>query len=740
MATRDTAAATKAKAASANGYDDNGMEGVDIDKIAQEVLTPTKEASGRATGAGAGKGAFNAVKKDAKAALYPIDMNKLPSTRDRMCVLGCLVGVLSSGGTARFPSAKNRSASLEDYMDGDDNDVDVDVDASNENENIKDTTTAAARDANRVPEQPAAGAAQQPAGSAQAQTASSRDGSVWNLFKDDSARQTLMKTTFRNRAVEVNKEMLEMVAELLLLDKSAVEAFVPLLSMSYLKMVNDDNDNGNDANKTNNETTGTKKEEKRKRHAEYLRVRQKAENLRIRHQQEIMQPFLDELSVGSSIANIALLLFRLLLTSVHGYDARVRAAFREMAVQVLAHDAAHMQMQMQMAAAGNENQSQLTGVPKKKDYQTALLKFEDLESAIASHLTELAKEHQERDEASTSKRGSRFFKEKGTMSRKDQFLRAAKVGTVGLAAGTLFAVTGGMAAPAIVAGIATIAGGTAIGVTAMAALSSAAAVTTIFGVGGGLLAANKMKRRVKGLTDFTLQRETEDNDLFVTIGITGWLRDGLDFQRSWGVTPNELHDKTELLERFYSIFSPEKVPKVKEILAEFEGREASLWAHLADTYGRDPDSLLPLFGPKYEAALSSKELTMVDAVLTSLGYQKPHPNIGSRTGEQRSPAFPLSSSRQEPDTAAATSNSTTLKTSTASPSSVPMPRHGYPVWDYSSEFGGELYTVEWESKLLLQISDASRKFVRNYLQKTAIKGAITVSSKCCVCVCEDAIL
>jgi hypothetical protein len=159
---------------------------------------------------------------------------------------------------------------------------------------------------------------------------------------------------------------------------------------------------------------------------------------------------------------------------------------------------------------------------------------------------------------------------------------------------------------------------------------------------------------------------------------------------------------------------------------------------LADTYGRDPDSLLPLFGPKYEAALSSNELTMVDEVLTSLGYLKPHPNIGSRTGEPRSPAFPLSSSRQEPDTAAATNNDTTLvdgestKTSAAPPSSVPMPRPGFPVWDYSAEFGGELYTVEWESKLLLQISDASRKFVRNHLQKVAIKGVITVSAKGCV--------
>jgi hypothetical protein len=718
MTTKDAAEAeAKAKAASADDHDDNGVELVDIDKIAQEVLTPIKDVSGRATGAFA----RNAVKKDAMAALYPIDMNKLPCARDRMCVIGCLAGVLSSGGTARFPSAKKqkRSSQLDDS-------ATLDRESNNEDENNKDSTTVT-RDANRdrFSEQ---GAGDEPASPA------SRDGSTWNLFKNDSARQTLMNTTFRKRAVEMNKEMLEMVAELLLLDKSTVQAFAPLLSMNYVK-ANDDYGNGDD--ETNNEKSDTKKsatraagEEKcKQRHAEYLRVRR---------QQEFMRPFLNELSVGSGIANVALLLFRLLLTSVHGYDARVRTAFRELAVQVLAHDAVRVQMQMATTATGNgnETQPQRDGVPKKKDYQTALLKFEALETAIASHLTELAKEQQERDEAgTTSKRGSRFFKEKGTMSRKDKLVRAAKVGTVGLAAGTLFAFTGGLAAPALAAGIATLAGGTAIGITAMAALSSATAVTTIFGVGGGLLAANKMQRRVKGLTDFTLQRETEDNDLFATIGIAGWLRDGHDFQRSWGVTPNELNDKAELLERFYSIFRPEYVPNVEEILTEYEGREDSLWAILADTYGRDPDSLLPLFGPKYEAALSSKELTMVDEVLTCLGYLKPSPNIGSRTGEPRSPAFPLSSSQQEPDTDAATSNDTTMvdgvqqsaKTSTPPPSSVPMPRPGYPVWDYSAEFGGELYTVEWESKLLLQISDASRKFVRNHLQKAATKGVIMVS-------------
>jgi hypothetical protein len=714
---RDFPSAAPAHAAGAKAKDNddnhgNAVELVDIDKIAQEVLTPAKEKSLRGLGAG------NTVKKDATAALYPIDMLKLPSTRDRVCILGCLAGVLSSGGTARFPSAKKHSAQFDDSSGA--------LDQDSDDENSKEATST--RGVYRVSEQ-GAGAAGDELAESENTASSRRDSSAWNYF-NDTARQTMMNTTFRQRAVEVNKEMLEMVAELLLLDKSTVKAFIPLLSMNYSKgNDNDDIDKDNNAIDYNidivlvNEIPGATKSKT------WAAAEKDKQYKRVRRQQELMRPFLDELVTGSGVSNMALLLFRLLLTSTHGYDARVRTAFREVAVQILAHDAVRMQQQ-QMGTAGS-----VDVVPKKKDYQTALLKFEALETAIASHLTELAKEQQERDEDGSDgspKRGSRFSKAKGRMSRKESLVRAAKVGTVGLAAGALFAFTGGLAAPAIAAGIATLAGTTAIGITAMGALSSATAVTIIFGGGGGLLAANKMKRRVKGLTDFTLQRETEDNDLFATIGIAGWLRDGHDFQRSWGVTPNDLDDKTELLERFYAIFRPDYVPKVEEILLEYEGKEDALWAVLADTYGRDPDSLLPLYGSKYEAALSSKELTMVDEVLTCLGYLQPNPNIGSRTGEARSPAFPLSSSLQVSDTAAATttSNDTNVLVdgTVPPPSSVPMPRDGYPVWDYSSEFGGELYTVQWESKLLLQISDESRKFASKYLRKAATSAVVKVSA------------
>lgn len=67
-------------------------------------------------------------------------------------------------------------------------------------------------------------------------------------------------------------------------------------------------------------------------------------------------------------------------------------------------------------------------------------------------------------------------------------------------------------------------------------LSSAAAISTIFGVGGAGLASYKMHRRTKGLTEFNFNKESAsckdtEAELFSTVCISGWLRDARDFQR-----------------------------------------------------------------------------------------------------------------------------------------------------------------------------------------------------------------
>lgn len=92
----------------------------------------------------------------------------------------------------------------------------------------------------------------------------------------------------------------------------------------------------------------------------------------------------------------------------------------------------------------------------------------------------------------------------------------------------------------------------------MSALTSAAVVTTIFGVGGGGLAAYKMQRRTRGVSEFEFCRETKgrpdrrgerrrsggnsseptstadgnnekiEAELFSVLCISGWLQDQCD--------------------------------------------------------------------------------------------------------------------------------------------------------------------------------------------------------------------
>lgn len=80
------------------------------------------------------------------------------------------------------------------------------------------------------------------------------------------------------------------------------------------------------------------------------------------------------------------------------------------------------------------------------------------------------------------------------------------------------------------------AGTSAIAAGVSTVLSSAAAITTIFGVGGAGLASYKMHRRTKGLTEFNFHKESvtgksSEAELYSTVCISGWLRDARDFQR-----------------------------------------------------------------------------------------------------------------------------------------------------------------------------------------------------------------
>ena len=218
-------------------------------------------------------------------------------------------------------------------------------------------------------------------------------------------------------------------------------------------------------------------------------------------------------------------------------------------------------------------------------------------------------------------------------------------------------------------------------------LTSTAAVCTIFGVGGGGLAAYKVSRRTQGVTEFEFRREDNgrarvraeraaaearkaaagsnlrrrlrgnaeheavaaaaraaaakaDAELFSTVCLSGWFKDVKDFQRPWGVEPNNppITDLLEKLERFYAKYQPNKIHRCGRILAHWRGEERQLWRLLRQKYGRNPDETYPFEeGPRFDGDLTDVEDEAVDCLLRELGYDipdRPHPNHrpGDATG------------------------------------------------------------------------------------------------------------
>jgi len=290
-------------------------------------------------------------------------------------------------------------------------------------------------------------------------------------------------------------------------------------------------------------------------------------------------------------------------------------------------------------------------------------------------------------------------------------------------------------------------------------LTSTAAVTTIFGVGGGGLVAYKMQRRTIGLTEFEFCKEsssscrqqhdstpkpsdTPDAELFSTVCLSGWLRDDYDFQRPWGVVPSRppITDRLELLERFYSVYRPDHVHKCSQILASWKGEEEQLWALLRQTYGRDPDHLFPLdSGARFCGSLTHEQQEVVDQLFTALGCTVA--SSGEKKDKERRIPFErmrlglkkditprgdtgrsLFDSLHGPhydDIAALEASSGVSSEFESGSSTDPVqtkekdksrefekPKHLFTVWDYQATYGGELYTVRWESRLLEELCDS----------------------------------
>jgi len=585
----------------------------------------------------------------------------------------------------------------------------------------------------------------------------------------------------RKRRHEIYRDLLLLSAEYLLLDKEHAIAFVPMLS----RLLNPPANSAFDSYHSQQQHKYCNKEEKNeeldcelttcligeeveeKDHTPIHSVEGKVLMERYIEDNKtlmsLVNPFLESLSPGSGYRCIALFLLQHLITCPQGYDSRVRFAFKQLSVLVLS----------------NEMKDEFPLLNELQLHEMATRKFEALEHSIAEKLLSLPSPKPVENKKNNQIQVVDSTKKSISPAMKKNILRGLKVSCAGLVAGSIFAVTGGLAAPAIAAGIATISS-TAATSAAFATLTSTTAITSIFGFGGGGLAAYKMQRRTKGLTEFNFQKESKGRaELFSTICISGWLKDTCDFQRPWGVKPTlpPITNLQELLERFYFVHKPDNVERCPKILQQWKGQERQLWRILRMKYGRDPDHLFPLQGgPRDLAVLSKAEDESLNVYIQELGLglaktksqftasekkkntadaeikeniiQQIHDhqqkvvildgveNSTSSVTKNKFSANSSCNSKASLDMSSLPKPNTNSSSSSSNPLKEP-PSHLLSVWDFQSQYSGELYTIKWESDLLLELCDSvtdlavdivsgsTREILRHTIVATLI-SAITI--------------
>lgn len=177
-------------------------------------------------------------------------------------------------------------------------------------------------------------------------------------------------------------------------------------------------------------------------------------------------------------------------------------------------------------------------------------KMEAIETMVACTAMAIMKEQEAEKEETQSKKG-KWAKLK----------RGGIIGAAALTGGALLAITGGLAAPAIAAGLGALAPtlGTlipVIGASGFAAAASAAgtvagsvAVAASFGAAGAGLTGTKMARRTGGVDEFEFKAIGENHNqgrLGVEILVSGFVFEEEDFIRPWEGQNDNLERYTSL--------------------------------------------------------------------------------------------------------------------------------------------------------------------------------------------------
>ncbi|XP_027475397.1 transmembrane and coiled-coil domain-containing protein 4 isoform X2 [Zalophus californianus] len=146
-------------------------------------------------------------------------------------------------------------------------------------------------------------------------------------------------------------------------------------------------------------------------------------------------------------------------------------------------------------------------------FRVPLEELDLLEETFLESLKETKEEESETAEASRKKKENRR-----------KWKRYLLIGLATVGGGTVIGVTGGLAAPLVAAGAATIIG--SAGAAALGSVAGIAVMTSLFGAAGAGLTGYKMKKRVGAIEEFTFLPLTEGRQLHITIAITGWLASG----------------------------------------------------------------------------------------------------------------------------------------------------------------------------------------------------------------------
>ncbi|XP_034977015.1 transmembrane and coiled-coil domain-containing protein 4 isoform X2 [Zootoca vivipara] len=138
--------------------------------------------------------------------------------------------------------------------------------------------------------------------------------------------------------------------------------------------------------------------------------------------------------------------------------------------------------------------------------------------ASEDRLLECLKEEEEEEESETAA-AARKKKEKNRRLKRYLLIGLATVG-----GGTVIGLTGGLAAPLVATGATAIIG--SAGAAALGSVAGMAVMGSLFGAAGAGLTGYKMKKRVGAIEEFEFLPLTEGRQLHLTIAITGWLTTG----------------------------------------------------------------------------------------------------------------------------------------------------------------------------------------------------------------------